>query len=370
MKICLVSNTSWSLFNFRHGLIQRLILDGHSIFIIAPHDNYSEKLKMMGCTMIDVTLSAKGVNPISDGKLIYSLYRLYKNIAPDFIIHYTIKPNIYGSIASFFSQKPCIAITTGLGYTFVEKNWIAYIAKYLYKIAFRWPKEVWFLNEDDKRVFLSHDLVKKEQAVLLHGEGVNMNFFAPQPKTATDKKIRFLLISRMLWDKGVGEFVQTAKALTKLYPHAQFQLLGPCDVQNPSAIPKSLISEWAQEGSIEYLGITDDVRPFISQADCIVLPSFYREGIPRTLMEAAAMGKPLITTDNVGCRDLVIEGKTGFLCKIKDVDSLVKCCVNMLELSDGERSAMGQAGRDFMAASFSEVHIINQYIALLKKYTT
>ncbi|PRP69196.1 glycosyl transferase [Chromobacterium amazonense] len=368
MKICLVSNTAWSLFNFRNGVIKYLLTAGHQVFIIAPPDAFSEKLRQMGCSIVNIQLSPKGINPISDLKLLKSLYENYKKISPDFIIHYTIKPNIYGSIASCLSNSSCIAITTGLGYTFVKKNWVAFIAKKLYKLAFRWPKEVWFLNEDDKHTFLSHNLIKPEQAVLLHGEGVDMQFYSPRPKSKHDGNIRFLLISRMLWDKGIGEFIEAARKIKKIYPHAQFQLLGACDVPNPSAISRSLVTEWENEGIIEYLGTTDDVRPFISQADCVVLPSFYREGIPRTLMEAAAMAKPLITTDNVGCRDLVINDKTGFLCKTKDADSLVQSCIKILKLSDEERSLMGNAGRHFMSESFSESRVIKQYIDLLKKY--
>lgn len=367
-KIALVANTAWSMFNFRYGLLSRLIYDGYQLTIIAPRDEFSDKLQKMGCAVVDLPMEAKGTNPLQELKLIYTLYRIYQQITPDFIIHYTIKPNVYGSFAAKIAGIPSLAITTGLGYTFVNDNFIARIARQLYKIAFRYPKEVWFLNEDDKQVFLQNRLVACEKAILLHGEGVNLTHFAPQVNVPSDGKIRFLLIARMLWDKGIGEFVEAAKLVKATYPQATFQLLGACGVANPSVIGRTQIAEWEAQGVVEYLGTTNDVRPLIANADCIVLPSFYREGVPRTLMEAAAMAKPLITTDNVGCRDVVLPGQSGFLCPIKNANALAACCEQFIALSATERSAMGQRGRTLMAQQFDESLVIEQYIKTFKKY--
>lgn len=366
--IALVTNTAWSMFNFRNNLIKNLIRKNIKVTIIAPEDEYSEKLREMGCETIEICISAKGKNPKDEVKLLHSLFKIYKKIKPDFIIHYTIKPNIYGSISAHLANIPCISITTGLGYTFTKNNYVSRIARKLYQLAFRFPQEVWFLNEDDRKTFLSYELVKKENAVLLYSEGVDLQHFAPHPKPQPDDKIRFLLIARMLWDKGIGEYIEAARIVRRQYPHAVFQLLGACGVPNPSVIGREQIATWEQEGVIEYLGTTDDVRPLIAQADCIVLPSFYREGIPRTLMEAAAMAKPLITTDNVGCRDVVRDGETGFMCPVKDAQALVACCIRMLELPAAEREAIGQAGRSFMAEVFDEQKVIAQYMATLQKY--
>ncbi|RQM71776.1 glycosyltransferase family 1 protein, partial [Aeromonas jandaei] len=292
----------------------------------------------------------------------------YSCIKPDVVVHYTIKPNIYGSLAAKMAGIPSIAVTTGLGYTFVNDNIVAKIARILYKIAFRFPDEVWFLNDDDRQIFLIKNLVASEKAVLLHGEGVDLEYFKPQIREFSDGKIRFLLIARMLWDKGIGEFVEAARLIRDRYPNAIFQLLGECNVANPSAINRQQISLWEAEGIIEYLGTTSDVRPIIAQADCLVLPSFYREGIPRTLMEAAAMAKPLVTTDNVGCRDVVIDRETGLLCRVKDHISLAECFDMFINMSVGQRELMGQAGRAFMAQVFDERLVIEQYLGTLKKY--
>ncbi|GAB5992003.1 glycosyltransferase family 4 protein [Aeromonas enteropelogenes] len=366
-KLALVVNTAWCMFNFRYGLLSRLIHDGYQLTIVSAPDEFSDKLRAMGCEVIDVSIAAKGINPLQDLKLIHTLYRLYQQIAPDFIIHYTIKPNIYGSVAAKLAGIPSLAITTGLGYTFVNDNLVAKVARGLYKLAFCFPKEVWFLNEDDRQVFLQHQLVSQDKAVLLHGEGVDLAYFAPQAMPALYGKVRFLLIARMLWDKGVGEYVEAARIVRQHYPQAIFQLLGACGVANPSVIEREQIAQWEAEGLVEYLGTTPDVRPVIANADCVVLPS-YREGIPRTMIESAAMAKPLIVTDVPGCRDVVLPNQTGYLCPVKDAAALAACCEQLIAMTPEARAEMGAAGHRFMAEKFDEKLVIEQYLAMLKKY--
>lgn len=366
-KITFVANTAWSVFNFRYGLLSRLLGDGYQLIVIAPPDEFSDKLRLMGCEVIDLVMSAKGVNPVDDIKLVAILNRHYRRIKPDFLIHYTIKPNIYGTLAAKLAGIPSLAITTGLGYTFVNDNLVAKIARRLYKLAFQYPKEVWFLNEDDRQAFLQYKLVTESKAVLLHSEGVDLAHFSPLPVFQPDKQIRFLLIARMLWDKGIGEFIEAARIIKQQYPHATFQLLGACGVANPSAVNRTQIAAWEKEGVVEYLGTTADVRPVIANADCVVLPS-YREGIPRTMLEAAAMAKPLIVTDVPGCRDVVIHGKTGLLCNAKDAASLALACEKLISFPLEKRIAMGAAGRSLMASKFDENIIIEQYFTMLYKY--
>lgn len=367
MRLVMVANTAWSVFNFRHSLIKELLSCVVELYVIAPEDKFSAKLAEMGCRVVDLPMQAKGVNPIADLGLMLRLLRHYREIKPDFIIHYTIKPNIYGSLAAKLVGVPSLAITTGLGYTFVNQNVVSQVARQLYKFAFRYPKEVWFLNEDDRSVFLEHQLIVPDKAVLLHGEGVNLNHFVPTDKPQPDEHVRFLLIARMLRDKGVCEFVEAARQIRKQHPNAIFQLLGDCGVPNPSVIGREEIAQWEKDGIVEYLGTTDDVRPIIAQADCLVLPS-YREGIPRTMIESAAMAKPLIVSDAPGCRDVVLDGQTGYLCEVKNAQSLAQRCEQFLTLSDSEKQAMGNAGRSYMEAKFDEKWVIKQYFATLKKY--
>lgn len=371
-KLIFVANTSWSMFNFRKGLLSRLHRAGYQLTIITPYDEFSDKLRAMGCEVIDLSMSAKGTNPLQDIKLVHNLYRHYRLNKPDFIIHYTIKPNIYGSLAAKLAGISSLAITTGLGYTFVNDNFVAKVARGLYKLAFRFPREVWFLNEDDRQIFLQHKLVNQDKAVLLHGEGVDLDHFEPRLIESdaiqnSQQTVRFLLIARMLWDKGVGEYVEAARILRQQYPNAIFQLLGACGVANPSVIERSQITQWEQEGLVEYLGTTDDVRSLIAKADCVVLPS-YREGIPRTMIEAAAMAKPLIVTDVPGCRDVVLPDQTGWLCSVKDAPALADCCERLILLPVAERQAMGLAGREFMRQQFDEQLVIKQYLSMLKRF--
>lgn len=375
IKLVLVANTSWSMFNFRRGIIRRLLGEGYLVTIIAPVDEFSEKLREMGCDVVGLKMSAKGTNPLQDLKLVYTLYRLYQEISPDFIIHYTIKPNIYGSLAAKLANIPSLAITTGLGYTFVNDNIIAKVARSLYKLAFYFPSEVWFLNEDDRQEFLQHRLVANHKAMLLHGEGVDLEYYSQKAISSVvskierdePKSVRFLLIARMLWDKGVGEYIAAARVIKQRYPQAIFQLLGACDVSNPSVITREQIRLWEEDSLVEYLGTTDDVRPFILNADCIVLPS-YREGIPRTMIESASMGKPLIVTDVPGCRDVVIPDRTGFLCPVKDAAALAHCCEKIINMNAEQITNMGEAGREFIASKFDEQVVVKQYMKTLNRY--
>ena len=365
--LLLCANTAWSLYNFRQGLIATLLEKGFIISILAPKDECSDKLEAMGCQVFNLHMSAKGVNPLADLALMVRIALFYRRLKPDFIIHYTIKPNIYGTLAAKLVGIPSLAVTTGLGYTFLNNNLVAKIARQLYKLAFHFPEEVWFLNSDDQYAFLSHRLVDKNKAVILHSEGINTTHFTFLPKPLDDGKFRFLLIARMLWDKGIGEYVEAARKVRIRYPNVIFQLLGATGIPNPSVIGREQIAEWVAANDVEYLGTTADVRPIIAQVDCVVLPS-YREGVPRTLMEAAAMGKPLITTDTAGCRDVVHHEQTGLLCPIKDSHALADSMELMLNMSDEKREVMGEAGRSFMIEYFEEQKVISQYLQMLDKY--
>jgi glycosyltransferase involved in cell wall biosynthesis len=366
-NILLCANTAWSIYNFRQNLVIELLKSGLTVFILAPNDVASEKLVQLGCIVIDLPMAAQGVNPIADLKLLRNIISIYKEVKPDFIINYTIKPNIYGSIAAGLLGIKSIAITTGLGYTFINNNFIAKIARCLYKHAFKKPKEIWFLNKDDLSVFLDYQLVDKDRARLLHGEGIDTQYFSPLANPKHDDNFRFLLIARMLWDKGIGEYVEAARIVKRKYPNSIFQLLGATGVANPSVISHENIDAWVKSGVVEYLGTTTDVRSLIAHADCVVLPS-YREGIPRTMMEAASMAKPLIATDCVGCKDVILDGITGLFCSVKDATSLAQRMIQMIEMGEQARNVMGKAGREFMIEQFDESKIIKQYVKTLMKY--
>ncbi|MCW3482253.1 glycosyltransferase family 4 protein [Neisseriaceae bacterium JH1-16] len=365
--ILICSNTAWSIYNFRKALLETLQDNGYKIVVVAPRDNFSPLLAKLGCTCIDMAMSAKGMNPLEDAKLMIRLLRVYRAHAPDFIFHYTIKPNIYGSLAASIAGIPSIAITTGLGYAFLSSGLVSFIAKKLYKLALYFPKEVWFLNQDDRKEFVERKLTHSKKTFLLPGEGVDTRHFSPTGKPRPDEVFRFLLIARMLWDKGVGEYVEAARFIRRRHPDTVFQLLGALDAENPSVIGKSQMDAWQAEGIIEYLGTTKDVRPAIAQADCVVLPS-YREGISRTLLEAAAMAKPIVATDVPGCKDVVIDTASGLLCKPRNAKALTSALEKMRLLSEQERASYGQAGRKLVEESFSDPLVIEHYLSALRRY--
>jgi glycosyltransferase involved in cell wall biosynthesis len=368
LRITLVCNTAWAIYTYRQGLIRELASLSVEVIVLAPRDRTFELLTAMGCRCIELPVASKGTNPRDDLRTLWALFRHYRSIRPDIVFHYTIKPNIYGSIAAKLAGVNSVAVTTGLGYVFIQHSRAAQVAKMLYRFAFRFPREVWFLNRDDKSAFIDQNLlVHPERARLLHGEGIDLEQFVVTPLPDTDH-FNFVLIGRLLWDKGVGEYVEAARRLRKRYPQARFQLLGPVGVDNPSAITRAEVAAWEQEGVIEYLGEAHDVRPFIAAANCVVLPS-YREGVPRTLMEASAMGRPIVATDVPGCREVVAHGINGLLCEVRNANSLADRLAQMLDMDGEERRAMGERGRHKVMAEFDERVVINQYKDLIRNLT-
>ncbi|MBB5497162.1 glycosyltransferase family 4 protein [Paraburkholderia sp. MM5384-R2] len=368
LRITLVCNTAWAIYTYRQRLIRTLIGRGVDVTVLAPRDRTFELLAAMGCRCIELPMASKGTSPGEDLRTLVALYRQYRTIRPHVVFHYTIKPNIYGSIAAKLAGVQSVAVTTGLGYVFIQHSRAAQIAKRLYRFAFRFPREVWFLNRDDQAAFIDGKLlVHPERARLLHGEGVDLEQFAFTPLRER-AEFRFVLIGRLLWDKGVGEYVEAARQLRARYRHARFQLLGPVGVDNPSAITRDEVAAWEQEGVIEYLGEAHDVRPFIADADCVVLPS-YREGVPRTLMEASAMGRPIVATDVPGCREVVADGLNGLLCEARNAQSLAASLARMLDMSGAERRAMAERGRQKVATEFDERMVVETYKDLVQKIT-
>ncbi|MFC0397853.1 glycosyltransferase family 4 protein [Paraburkholderia rhizosphaerae] len=371
LRVILVCNTSFAIYTYRQGLIRTLVERGVQVTVIAPRDRTTDLLAQMGCRHIELAVASKGTNPLADLRTMWQLFRLYRSLRPHIVFHYTIKPNIYGSVAARLAGVASVAVTTGLGYVFIQKSRAAEVAKRLYRFAFRFPREIWFLNRDDEAAFIDQKLlVYPERARLLHGEGVDLVQFAPAPLPERSSRAAFVfvLIGRLLWDKGIGEYVEAARQLRKRYPSARFQLLGPLGVDNPSALSRADVDAWQQEGIVEYLGEAHDVRPIIAAADCVVLPS-YREGVPRTLMEAAAMSRPIVATDVPGCREVVEHNVNGLLCEVRSVESLAAQLARMLDMSDAQRRAMGERGRQKVASEFDERLVIERYKDLLKNLT-
>lgn len=367
MRIVILANTAWYLHNFRLNLITALKNAGHQVVSISPTDDYVSHLEIAGVDHREWRLTGAGVNPIEEAWAVFRLYILLRREKPDVVLLYTPKGNIYGAFAAKMAGAKTVHNVSGLGCVFIDRSILARAVKYLYRLTFRWASHSFFQNEEDMAMFLEEGITDREKAERLPGSGVDLRrFVASGDKNANGSEATvFLLVARMLWDKGVGEFVAAARQIKQRYPQTKFQLLGFVGIDNPSAIPREIIASWEDEGIVEYLGTTNDVARVIRGADCVVLPSYYREGVPRTLLEAASMGKPLITTDAPGCRDTVDDGVTGFVCRIKDSSDLADKMLQMIALTAGERAEMGRRGRIKMEKEFDERIVIDRYLKVV-----
>jgi glycosyltransferase involved in cell wall biosynthesis len=363
MRVAIVLNTSWNIFNFRMNLIKSLQAEGHEIHTIAPVDKYTVRLTEAGCIHHPVKMDSRGANPIKDLALIVELYAIYKKVKPDVILHYTIKPNVYGSLAASFLKIPVVNNVCGLGTVFLKKDLVSAAAMLLYKISFRFPKKVFFQNPDDLKLFLDRKLVPAHTVDLLPGSGIDLEKFKPV-KFTRNQQFTFLLISRLITDKGIQEYIDAVRKLKSEGLDARFQILGAMDPEHRRGISKKIIKEWIDSGTIEYLGTAEDVRHFIQQADCIVLPS-YREGTPRTLLEAASSSKPIIATNVPGCNHVVENQVNGLLCNLKDANDLADKMHTMSQMNDASLQQMGKNGRKKMEMKFDESIVINKYLSAL-----
>lgn len=365
--VAISSNTSWYIYNFRKNTIISLINKGYRVIAISPKDQYSEKLEELGAEFIHVAIDQGGTNPLNDVKTFFSLLMIFRKARPDVVLNFTPKNNIYGTLAASIVGVKSINNIAGLGMVFINENLTSKIARFLYKISQPKATKIFFQNEDDKKLFEKYKLAPVSITDRLPGSGADLSRFTLYP-ASDDGVIRFLLIARMLYDKGIGEYVHAARVLKQKYgSKVEFNLLGFLDVNNPSAVSKSDMQSWVDEGIVNYLGTSDCVENEISKVDCMVLPSFYREGVPKSLLEAGAMGKPIVTTDNVGCRETVDDGINGYLCTPRCSDSLVEKLDLMINHSHEKRLAMGIASRRKIEEEFDEAIVINKYLDAVDK---
>lgn len=364
-RVAFVGNTAWSMYNFRLGVMKALLDDGIEVVVIAPYDSYVEKLISTGCSFHALYLKNYSTNPFQDIQTLFQLIKLYKKTQPDFIFHYTIKPNIYGTLAAKYCNITSIAITTGLGHLFYKNKIVTLTSTFLYRLVGKYSKEVWFLNQEDLTIFLRKKITQPQKSFLLNSEGVNTKYFAPLEVEKNNNKFIFLYAGRILRDKGIGLLAEASKRLKQKYNNFEIQILGFIDENNPNSIPLTQLNTWEKEGLIKYREAVEDVRLHIAKADCIVFPSFYKEGVSRVLLEASSMEIPIITTDWVGCREVVEHSVNGFLCAIKDVNSLVEKMEMFMEMTEEERQIMGINGRKKILREFEESLVIKRYYSVL-----
>ena len=362
-RLIVAANSAWNIVNFRAGLIRGLQKAGYEVIVAAPRDLASDvRMAELEVEEVDILLDRSGRNPLADARLFLAYRRLMRQIRPQAFLGFTIKPNIYGCLAARSLGVPAIANVSGLGTAFANRSWLSNFVSSLYRVALK-KAQVFFQNPDDQREFVDHGIVSEAPARILPGSGVDLERFSPV--SLPEGGPIFLLVARLLVDKGVREFVAAAREVRTECPEARFQLLGPTDDDNPTAITGRELDSWVSEGVVEYLGVADDVRAAMGAATVIVLPSFYREGVPRSLLEGGAMGRPLIATDSPGCRELVVEKEGGIACEPRDVSSLANAMRRIIGMTAAEREQMGQAARRLIEERFSEERVVEAYLAAL-----
>lgn len=365
MSFLLVASYPDSLLNFRGPLIDALLASGLAVHVAAPdlppHSQVRRQLQAKGALVHDIPLRRTGTNPLADLIAIVSLWRLMRSVRPVYVLGYTIKPVLYGSLTAWLAGVPRrYALITGLGYAFQEgageRRWLKRLVQSLYRFALAKTCKVFFQNPDDQALFKTLGIMADDSAsVVVNGSGVDVANFAEAP---LPKALYFLLIARLLGDKGIREYVQAAVVVKSKYPQAEFGLVGWID-DNPDAITQAELDTWVAEGIVVYHGRLGDVRPAIADCSVYVLPS-YREGTPRTVLEAMAMGRAVITTDAPGCRETVVDGDNGFLVPVKAVDELAAAMTRFIE-QPALISTMGRRSREIAVQKY-DVHSVNKYM--------
>lgn len=334
--------------------------------MLAPADQASDRIRALGAQFIPVRVDSSGTSIVRDGRLLLDYRRALKALRPDAFLGFTVKPNIYGSLAAAGLGIRTVNNISGLGTAFLRGGPLGWLVRGLYRLALRKSARVFFQNPDDLHLFVGAGLVREKQAQLIPGSGIDLEHFRPSG-SATDRggHFRFLFVGRLLRDKGLVEYAEAARLLRPAWPQAEFAILGFAGSDNRSAVPIAEVKRWEAEGIVSYAGETEDVRPFIAEADCVVLPS-YREGLPRTLLEASAMATPMVASNVAGCREIVRDGDTGFLCAARSPESLAGAMESMLRLSAEERAAMGARARTMVARDYDQALVTRAYLEALQ----
>lgn len=358
---------AWNIYNFRRGIIKHLIKKGHRVIAVAPHDEYVTRLKDLGCDFLDLPMSGSGINPISDLRLIYRLGKILRSEKVDVVLTYTIKPNIYGAFVARWLRIPIICNISGLGTTFIWKDLVSRIAVLLYNLSVKKASCVFFQNPDDKDLFLSKVPIQEEKVGLLSGSGINLQEFDAEPKKMEEIQV-FLMIGRLMIEKGAYEFAEAARIVKEIYPTSEFWMVGKWDKTDKRSVREKDLLEWEKNDLIQYKGTTDDIQSVILSADVVVLPS-YREGAPRTLLEAGAMSRPLIASNVPGCRHVVKEGFNGFLCEPRSGKSLAEVIIRYLNSSPDQKLTLAKNSRTYMEDEYDESKVIAAYEAAISQLT-
>jgi glycosyltransferase involved in cell wall biosynthesis len=370
LKVLLFANTDWYLYNFRLPLAEAIRADGHDVILMSPPGRYGESLNNTGFRWIPFPLSRHGLNPFGDFLTLLRLTSRYRKESPDLVHHFTIKCVLYGSFAARLAGVDFVVnAVPGLGHLFIDNSMhsrlVRPIVKVLYRFALR-STQVIFQNPDDQRIFLEKGLVSYRNSHLIRGSGVDTMRFKPSNNKRPGKKF-VLLASRLLWSKGLAEYVEAARIIRRSTENVIFMIAGESDAGNPASVPVSVIEEWRRGGDVEILGHRDDMERLLAMTDIVALPSYYGEGVPKILLEAAASGLPLIASDTPGCREIVRHGMNGLLVPARDTQALVEAIKTLISDDDLCRR-FGMKSREIACEEFAQTRVLNDTLTVYKKF--
>lgn len=370
MKVLLLANTDWYLYNFRLPLARSIRARGHEVVLASPPGKYACRLQEEGFRWIRFPIERRRINPIAEFITLLRLVFTYGRERPDLVHHFTIKCVLYGSIAARIAGvKSVVNAFAGLGYVFNDHSFRTKILRFLVKRVCKQTlrgTQVIFQNPDDEQAFLLQGLIDATQSHLIRGSGVDVETFNPEIRRPSNGERRVLLASRLLWAKGLAEYVEAARVVHKSIPRAQFLIAGETDAGNPAAVPQRVIDQWQTRSDLKILGHREDMLDLLRNVDVVALPSYYGEGVPRILIEAAAIGLPLVATDMPGCREIVRHGVNGLLVRPKDAGQLA-LAIKQLLLDDELRLRMGKNSRELACNEFSEDQVINNTLQVYQK---
>ena len=355
MRILVLSNNGHGLYQLRRELFDALINSNHEVYISVPCDQCVKKIENMGCHLIETKISRHGVNPITDFMLYMKYKSILKEIKPDIVFTYTIKPNVYGGLACQACKVPYLANVTGLGVAIQNGGILQKITLMMYKIGLKGAKHVFFQNSENHH-FMTESSIVTSPTTILPGSGVNLEHYAYAEYPPENDGIHFLFVGRIMKDKGIDELLAAAREIKGIYSNVVFDVVGGYDGPYEIVIKRAI-----EEGVIKYHGPQEDVRPFYRACHCVILPS-YHEGMSNVLLEGAAIGRPLITTDIPGCREAVKDGVNGYLCKARNGDSLYEAILKFLHHGNDMRGKMGEQSHRLVEQSFNREIIIEKYL--------
>lgn len=365
-KVVLCANSSWYIYNFRRNTIKAFIREGHQVVVVAPQDESSKFFTELGVKHYKFSLNPNGTNPFTEMWVIFKLITLYLHIKPNFVMNFTPKMNVYSTIASIVSRSKTINNISGLGSVFTEDSVFSKFVSLLYRFTQMFSAKVFFQNNDDMEMFISRKTVPRFKCEYIPGSGVDLEWFEVT-QAPDDEVVRFIIVCRMLYEKGIEHYAKAADICRKKYgDKVEFMAVGFIDKNNKRALPIEVMDDWESRGILIYRGAVEDVRPDVARSDCVVLPSVYPEGTPRSLLEAGAMGKPIITTDMPGCASTVEEGINGFLCRPELTSDLVLNMEKIINMTHSCRLEMGLKSRELVERKFDEKIVIQKYLECLK----